>query len=86
MQGKLLPAACNHASYLFVLLQYFSVVNEGTAVKAYAKPEQNTIILRDIPSSVTIEAIYNIFATAVGSDGSPCPPIVTARLDLNNCW
>eukprot|EP01036_Dinobryon_divergens_P028892 gene28892-37907_t len=66
--------------------KYFSVVNEGTAVKAYAKPEQNTIILRDIPSSVTIEAIYNIFATAVGSDGSPCPPIVTARLDLNNCW
>ena len=62
------------------------MVNEGTAVKAYVKPEQNTIILRDIPSSVTIEAIYSIFASAVGADGTPCPPVVSARSDMNDHW
>lgn len=68
------------------VFQYFTVSSDGSAVKAYVKPEQNTIILRDIPNSMTIEGIYHIFANAVGSDGAPCPPVVSARSDMNDHW
>mmetsp|Transcript_30329 Transcript_30329/g.41744 ORF Transcript_30329/g.41744 Transcript_30329/m.41744 type:complete len:1036 (+) Transcript_30329:141-3248(+) len=72
--------------HALVTCKYLTVVGDGSAVKAYVKPEQNTIILRDIPNSIAVEDIHNIFATAVGPDGRiSCPPVVSARC-ANDHW
>jgi len=50
------------------------------------KPEQNTLILRDIPTSTPADDISAIFSGAVCSDGSPCPHVQSVRSDMNDTW
>lgn len=44
------------------------------------KPEQDTIILRDMPSSTTKEEIHELFSW------DNCPKIKTVHSDVGNCW
>jgi hypothetical protein len=55
-------------------------------IKSNLKPEQNTIILRDVPAGSTEADIRGIFNAASLSDGSPCPPVQTAREDIGETW
>jgi hypothetical protein len=63
-------------------------------IKLLLKPEQNTIILRDISSKTPSEDIMKIFLTepAEASDGAeteiqePCPPAQSVRSDMNDTW
>lgn len=49
-------------------------------IKPNVKPEQNTLILRDIPSTASNEAIMEVFAKA------NCPMPVSLRSDMNDIW
>ena len=50
------------------------------AIKPNVKPEQNTLILRDIPSTSSNEAIMEIFTNA------NCPVPISLRSDMNDIW
>jgi hypothetical protein len=52
-------------------------------IKPKGKQEQNTLILRDIPSSFTPDEIIKIFAE-IQNPPSPLPTSV--RSELNNTW
>lgn len=69
-------------------LQGFCVTADGL-VKASVilKPEQNTLILRDIPSTTPSEEIVGIFSSAVcPGSGAPCPTVQSVRADMNDTW
>lgn len=63
-------------------------------IKLLIKPEQNTIILRDISSKTPSEDIMKIFLTepAEASDSGEidtheiCPPAQSVRSDMNDTW
>ena len=49
-------------------------------IKPNVKPEQNTLILRDIPSTASNEAIMEVFTQA------NCPLPISLRSDMNDTW
>ena len=56
----------------------------GESVKsAFAKPEQNTLILRDIAATATNEEIMAIFS---GAPTASCPVPLAVRSDMNDTW
>jgi len=58
----------------------------GTVKSAAAKPEQNTLILRDIAGATPSGDIVGIFTAAVTAEGSPCPAPQSVRSDMNDTW
>lgn len=74
------------STLVLVHLQSLRVCSETTVKSATAKPEQNTLILRDIPSSTPSGDILQIFANAVYADGTPCPAVQSVRADMNDTW
>jgi hypothetical protein len=58
-------------------------VHEGI-IKPKAKQEQNTLILRDMPSHYTIEDILKVFSEIKEPQPAPVPNGV--RSDMNNMW
>ena len=50
-------------------------------VRPFLKPEQNTLILRDIPSSTPSEEVISIF-----SQVAECPPVQSVRSEMNDNW
>lgn len=56
----------------------FIVMND--VIKSNVKPEQNTLILRDIPSTSSNEAIMEVFTQA------NCPIPISLRSDMNDTW
>jgi len=58
----------------------------GTVRSAASKPEQNTLILRDIPKSTPSEDIVALFTAAVTAEGTPCPAPQSVRADMNDTW
>lgn len=77
---------------IFTLLQGIIFTEDG--IKLLIKPEQNTIILRDISSKTPNEDIMKIFLTepadaldASEADGQElCPPAQSVRSDMNDTW
>lgn len=64
--------------------QTISVTDD--VIRPNAKPEQNCIILRDMPASVDSDIITSLFASTVLPDGSPCPSIVSMEQSLNTWY
>ena len=58
--------------------QFLEVTAEG--VRAVTKPEQNTIILRDIASSIPASEIAGLF------EAEGCPRSLSVRSDINDTW
>jgi hypothetical protein len=50
-------------------------------VKPFIKPEQNTLILRDISTTTPPDLIKNVFTSS-----NNCPEIVSIRSDMNDTW
>lgn len=55
-------------------------------IKSNIKPEQNTLILRDLSTSKTTEEIFKIFSDLKLSNGAACPVVQSARADIENTW
>ncbi len=56
-------------------------------MKPNVRPEQTTLILRDIPRDTPVDKILEIFAsTGSQPNGIMCPPIVSVRPDMNDTW
>lgn len=58
-----------------------AVIISENGVRPWQKPEQNTLILRDISSSTPQESIEAIFKSA-----SECPPVQSIRSDIGDMW
>lgn len=59
-------------------------VHGDDTVRAILKPEQNTLILRDIPSSTPSDDIVGIFSRAAGAEVAFTPAGI--RADMNDTW
>ena len=57
------------------------LTNGGVKLKCLQKLEQNTLILRDIPSDTPVEAVSQIFSRL-----SECPVPVSVRSDVADTW
>ena len=60
-------------------------------VRPLVRPEQTTLILRDIPSDTPVDIIRDIFQKASqpsthSSAGPLCPPTTNVRADMNDTW
>ena len=53
---------------------------------ATAKPDQSTLILRDISASTDSNEILKLFSNTMNNDGSPCPIVQSIRSDMNDTW
>lgn len=65
-------------------------IHEDDTVRPIVKPEQNTLILRDIPSSTSSDEIVGIFTRAAAAasatqDGISFTP-AGIRSDMNDTW
>ncbi len=62
------------------------MLNCDTVRSSAVKLEQNTLILRDIPSTAKSGDILGIFTNAVCANGTPCPSAQSVRADMNDTW
>lgn len=60
--------------------------SESIVKSSAARPDQNTLILREIATSTPSGAILQIFMDAVCADGTPCPAAQSVRSDMNDTW
>ena len=63
------------------LFECRSVYIAEDGVRSFIKPEQNTLILRDIPSSTSPEEIAGLFSST-----PDCPPAEVVKPDMNDTW
>jgi hypothetical protein len=76
------------------LLFIQGIIFTEDGIKLLIKPEQNTIILRDISSKTPSEDIMKIFFTdpadaldsAEADTLETCPPAQSVRSDMNDTW
>lgn len=65
-----------------VLFTSKAVVITDDGVRPNVRPEQTTLILRDIPSDTPSEKVAEIFATCP----VPCPNVISLRSETNDTW
>lgn len=58
-----------------------SVAEDGVSVRPVHQPEQTTLILRDIPSNTSSDAVVGIFTQTVN-----CPTPQSVRSEMNDTW
>ncbi len=71
-------------------------IEKDLTVHHWSRPEQNTLILRDLSSDTPKEGVISIFNPSKAGAGSDilgklenaveCPPVVSVRSDVNNMW
>lgn len=65
---------------------------DGVKLISQIKPEQNTLILRDISSKCSMEEIMNIFSNKAEEEvdvaiaATCCPAAKSVRSDMNDTW
>jgi hypothetical protein len=69
----------------YALKECKSIFISEDGIRSIIKPEQNTLILRDISSTTSVEDITSIFSNLLETD-TDCPQAQSVRPDMNNTW
>lgn len=80
-------AICSDQEFIYkVILDNKTLTVVDGTVRLNTKAEQNTLILRDIPTDAPPNDVAAIFSSATSQDGSACPIPISVRPDMNNTW
>jgi len=83
---EIISICSDHDFVLRFILENKNLVVVDNVVRLNTKFEQNTLILRDLPTSAPPADVTSIFSNAKTLDGLPCPLPITVRSDMNDTW